>query len=376
MPVQDLTPQLRTRLSRVERAVGWFVILATLLLLAGFAYYVYHTAQRKGWFLIKLKYHTFVQSGAGLHVGDPVLLMGFDAGEITEITPMPPFSAYGNVYVEFLVREPYYGYIWTDSYVKLASAGLLGNRVLEVIQGGTTGATNLQPSYLIEKDKVLGVWDPSSKKHVPYTPKSKGYGFNPTEPAPVVTEQVEQLLTQVKGALPGILNLTNDLAQVLSNVVQVTSHADNVILQTQPLLTNLALISTLITNGQGSLGDWLIPTNLNVQLQQTLSTANATLFAANTNLGTLATSLNLTLENLANITSNLNTQVQTNDQILGQVSAAVVHADDLVQGLKRHWLLRSAFKNSEPKSPEPARPGRQLPRSSPPPAPKTGHRIP
>lgn len=38
MAVQDLTPQLRTRLSRVERAVGWFVILATLLLLASFAY--------------------------------------------------------------------------------------------------------------------------------------------------------------------------------------------------------------------------------------------------------------------------------------------------------------------------------------------------
>ena len=29
MPIQDLTPQLRTRLSRVERAVGWFVIIAT-----------------------------------------------------------------------------------------------------------------------------------------------------------------------------------------------------------------------------------------------------------------------------------------------------------------------------------------------------------
>src|SRR5580765_7357512 len=36
VPVQDLTPQLRTRLSRVERAVGIFVSVATLLLLAGF----------------------------------------------------------------------------------------------------------------------------------------------------------------------------------------------------------------------------------------------------------------------------------------------------------------------------------------------------
>ena len=39
----------------MERAVGIFVILATLLLLAGFSYYVYHTAERKGWFLNKPK---------------------------------------------------------------------------------------------------------------------------------------------------------------------------------------------------------------------------------------------------------------------------------------------------------------------------------
>ena len=51
MPLQDLTPQLRTRLNKMERAVGWFVFLATALLLFGFGYYIYHTAERKGWFL-------------------------------------------------------------------------------------------------------------------------------------------------------------------------------------------------------------------------------------------------------------------------------------------------------------------------------------
>jgi len=45
MALQDLTPQLRTRLSRLERVVGIFVVLATLLLLAGLGYYVYSTAE-------------------------------------------------------------------------------------------------------------------------------------------------------------------------------------------------------------------------------------------------------------------------------------------------------------------------------------------
>ena len=46
MALQDLTPQLRTRLSRMERAVGWFVMLSLVLLVFGFAYYVYNTAER------------------------------------------------------------------------------------------------------------------------------------------------------------------------------------------------------------------------------------------------------------------------------------------------------------------------------------------
>ena len=37
-------------------------------------------------------------------------------------------------------------------------------------------------------------------------------------------------------------------------------------------------------------------------------------------------------------------QVQMNTNILSEISRAVTDTDDLVQGLKRHWLLRSAFK--------------------------------
>src|SRR5205814_1474165 len=93
MALQDLTPQLRTRLGRMERAVGIFVGLAAVLLLSGFFYYLYHTAVRKGWFLTKVTYFTFVDNATGLKVGDPVKLMGFDAGEITKILAGGPRSA-------------------------------------------------------------------------------------------------------------------------------------------------------------------------------------------------------------------------------------------------------------------------------------------
>src|SRR3954469_13951509 len=135
MPVQDLTPQLRTRLSRVERAVGVFVILATLLLMAGFAFYLYSTAQRKGWLKKKFNYYIFVQTGAGLREGNEVTLMGFPAGRITQVEAMAPDLTWGNVYVQFEIVEPYEGYITDDSTVKVVAKGFLGERGLEVTKG-------------------------------------------------------------------------------------------------------------------------------------------------------------------------------------------------------------------------------------------------
>src|SRR5207249_1689904 len=114
MALQDLTPQLRTRLNRMERAVGWFVLLTTGLLLFGFGYYVYNTAERKGWFLTKAPYFTFTDRATGLKEGDPVRLMGFDIGQITRIISQPPEDNSHNIYLEFEIKSPFYGYLWTQ----------------------------------------------------------------------------------------------------------------------------------------------------------------------------------------------------------------------------------------------------------------------
>src|SRR6266850_8043895 len=127
MALQDLTPQLRTRLSRMERAVGWFVLLATALLVFGFCFYIFKTAERKGWFKTKIPYQTSISSGAGLKEGDPVKLMGFDVGEITAIVPNDPEDYY-NITVQFRIKERHYGYVWSDSVVKVVAGDFLGGR--------------------------------------------------------------------------------------------------------------------------------------------------------------------------------------------------------------------------------------------------------
>jgi ABC-type transporter Mla subunit MlaD len=368
MALQDLTPQLRTRLSRMERAVGIFVGLAALLLVSGFFYYLYHTATRKGWFLTKVTYFTYVDRADGLKVGDPVKLMGFEAGQITKILPEAPNSEY-NVYIEFKIKEPNYGYIWfPDSGVKVTAADFLGNRNLEVTKGGNSGSTNYDyhATYREEvvkgKKVVTGMWLDKEGKYAPYTKDSKYWLL--ADESPALTERLEKVAREVEQALPHFLSLTNQLTEVLTNSAQAAAHLNEVALEARPAATNLEAITAQLRDFNGSLGRWLFTPNLNQQLDLAGTNANATLAAVNTNLVALAEKLSLALDNLANITSNFNAQVQNNTNVLSQISDAVVHTDELVQGLKRHWLLRSAFKTKATNQPPPQpvfRPGRTRP---------------
>src|SRR5260370_7174140 len=106
MALQDLTPQLRTRLSRLERVVGWFVTIATFLLAVGLVYYVYKTAESRGWFLKKMPYFTFVRDSTALKIKDPVKLMVFTAGEIVNIVPQPPEDPSFNVFLHPHLNDP------------------------------------------------------------------------------------------------------------------------------------------------------------------------------------------------------------------------------------------------------------------------------
>jgi hypothetical protein len=127
-------------------------------------------------------------------------------------------------------------------------------------------------------------------------------------------------------------------------------------------LTNLAVITGNLRDPNGSLGNWLLPTNIATQLDQTLVSARETLQSAHTtldntdtNITKLATDLDQTLVHLSDLTSNLAWQVQINTNLVSEISSTIIHADGLIQGLKREWFLRSAFKKKKDK-PAPVEP--------------------
>jgi len=405
MALQDLTPQLRTRLSRMERAVGWFVFLATALLLFGFGYYIYHTAERKGWFVIKAKFFTYVQSSAGLNAGDPVFMMGFPVGQITSVHPMPPGDPH-NVRVEFEVRDNYFRYIWVGgSYVKINAAGFLNQRQVEVTRGTNGPAICVtQPGFLktipeleqliaVETNRwqlyqdvldensnmvfgaytmltqsnlermaqlnlasnsvyaydnklfvnhIVASWHRRTHRYENIAPGSEDVRLRAVE-APPVSDQLQAMVTQVQQALPNILALTNKLAAILDNSVNATSNLNATLVEARPMITNFALVSAQLRE-PGSPMVWALGTNGNEQLQGALTNANALLADTDTNFTTI-------LLQLADLTSNLNAQVQANTNMLSTISKTVADADDFVQGLKHHWLLRSAFKTKATNAP-------------------------
>ena len=357
MATQDLTPQLRTRLSRLEKAVGWFVTIAALLLVAGLAYYVYHLADRKGWFLTKAPYFTYLQTGLGVAPGDPVRLMGFPAGKITVVKPESPDSG-ENVYVEFEMFGDNIGYVWDDSIVKVRSAGFLGARYLEVTKGGTRVTNDLHASYKEENGKIVAAW---SRTLATFTNWHKGDGpwqLFADEP-PELSSQLDQTVAMLKVSLTNILQLTNALARTLTNAAEATANLNDLIQDARPVVANVQTITRNLKEPRGALGEWLIPVAMNYQITSLLTNANSTVSNvsttvvnangtvtnANTNLVTVFSNINVSLENLASMTSNLNAQVQRNQNIISSLSRIIVDSDDFVQGLKRHWLLRSAFKN-------------------------------
>ena len=430
MALQDLTPQLRTRLNKVERAVGWFVFLATALLLFGFGYYIYHTAERKGWFLIKAPFFTYVQSSEGLKVGDDVVMMGFPVGEITRIHAQPPGDPH-NVLVEFNVRDNYFRYIRiAGSVVKVNSADFLGKRQLEVTRGtnipGSYAVCVTQPISIYSLDeakklaattpghwqlaqdvldaetnlvfhayepvekvlddsnapvlancvfetnslyvydntvnraRIVASWHRRNHRYENFSPSSEDAYLHAVE-TPPISDQIQAMVLEVQGALPGILALTNKISAVLDNAnltlgnaALVTSNLNTTIVAAQPLVTNFAVISAELRE-PGGLGVWALGTNGNGQIQGALTNLNSLLFNTDTNLNALTASVGVTLENIAGITSNLNAQVQANSNLLWGIYKTVMDSDNLVQGLKHHWLLRSAFRtpatNSTAKKP-------------------------
>lgn len=358
MALHDLTPQLRTRLGRVERLVGVFLLLTLALMLAGFIYFLWHTAETRGWFRTRVPYYTYVADATGLRVGTPVMMMGFKIGEVTRVEPTEMSEWFlthrFNVFIGFDVVEPYFGYIWTDSRVRIGAGDILGTRSLEVTRGaeGEVTVKMGDPIQLLSADFL---WDDSitNRTFLPLdevNAKDGGFWLKADEAVPL-QQRLTDIANAVNDALPGVFALTNELTVALANMTNVTGRLGGIMPQVDAAMGDLRVLMGEVrpaVQRPGGLGDLLLPTNLNTQLTLTLSNLNPGSGPINQTLS----NLNSRMADVGVTLSNVNQQLSANTNLLADANQLTRSVSSLAVTLetlfKRHWLFRSAYRTNQP----------------------------
>lgn len=398
MALQDLTPQLRTRLRKVE----WFVVLflggTFVLMSTSLAWFIKKAGDARGWWVTEVPYYTYLPDATGIKIGSPVQMIGFKIGQVTKVeavslADLRSWDYYGKhpVFVGFNVREPYPGYITSDSRLKLAGIPIeiAGGVTLELTVGSVDGLLTTtngggRLSVLSDRlayDELAGKTITNLHAYARYTPLAdvkKGFFLRLNE-SDTMMAQVQRILAKVDGisgkvdgALP---DLTRDLKLSLSNVATLTD-------KLKPALSNPGGIGRLLlpTNlvarfdQTGGIGELLLPAQLNTELTATLRSLRETVPGAVSNLNERTASLGPLLTNLTAGTTNLGHLMTNLDDTLGgvksntlpKVDSLLGTLDSFVAGLKRHWLFRSGFKPT----PAPAPPATNAPA----PAPRRGAR--
>ena len=365
--MHDLTPQIRTRLRRVEWLVLAFLVGSGLLFLLALGWWLKTTGDARGWFVTEVPYYTYLDNAGAIREGTPVKMMGFTIGKVDSVTTAEdtPYnrSMKFNVYVHFLVREPYYGYIHSDSICRLGGTGvdLLGGSWLELTRAEGQGVPTVVTSNAIPQvlNDQFAYKSPSlerTNKYLVYHPfKSRDSGyFMATIHSVSLMDNAEDTVAMVHEALPG---LTNAIAGILGDLQRITSDL-------RPALAR-----------PGGLGELVIPTNLMRGLETTLNDLHRTqdnLQPVITNAGvTLAVATETAQElkplflqvqgavsNVQALVVSLESQVASTN-LVGNFSRladkAALLADTTDTLMRRHWLFRSAFKTNEPNSSNPTR---------------------
>lgn len=366
MALNDLTPQLRTRMSRVEWYVGLFLGVTALLMIVVFVAFLRRTAEARGWFVVEVPYFTYLPDASGLKPGSPVMMMGFEVGRVTEVTAIDLQERLAwdhhvtnqfNVFARFVIRadgkSQFPGYVNSDARVKLGGlpVDLLGGAFLEVTQGSTNGVmtfshtANGEPGVLMSKFAIASAGEERTNKFLRYEPvKSSGGYYLRLDPGenlmtaaqrvmsrvdhiagtvdqelPGLLAELQSTLEIVRGALPGF---TNQVGQVLetarSTLPGLTNNLDVVLLNVRDLTAQLRDTWPMLTN------------NLDVTLATTRQLASNVSYS----LPTLTSNVNVTL-------TNLNVVLMRDTNVTANVSMLVSNVN---QVMTRHWLFRSAFK--------------------------------
>jgi len=343
---------------RKARVVALVLGLPVVLVVVGLVSQTMQFARRNGWGLIRAPFAVELRSAEGIKRGDLVRFMGFDAGEVVRLVA-PSTRNRMMVEVHFTVWEPWFRQVGDDAVVTVKSAAVIGGRTLELFPSNSAERT---PAFKDDGRSITHRRIPGSD-HWEVFPAGTACRLEARD-LPDIADRVEEFSLLAGSAIRGLSGLTNSLNAVLLKSGDAAMKLDALLVSARPLISNAEAISRELASGEGSLGRWLLAPDFRSQMTQTMARVNAAAEEAKpllaesrravlnteSNLAETLKNLDSSLVHLATITSNLSVQVSGNTNLISNADNALRSAQETLAGLRRHWLLRSAFRTNATKT--------------------------
>jgi phospholipid/cholesterol/gamma-HCH transport system substrate-binding protein len=223
--------------------VGVLILIALVIL----AFAILKLGQAGNLFGKRYQVVSFVPSASGLRVGGPVTVAGQLAGTIKEISFLPPDQdTTRNLRLLIEVRRELSNQVRKDSRAKVATMGLLGDKVVDI----SVGTPKFRPLH--EGDTLLVV--PST--------------------------DYEAVVKQASGAINEVVGLTRDLKKVTAGITAGQGTLGQLVTNRQlydqlnTTLTRTTALMERLENPRGTIGRLLDDPSLYYSLNRTVASAD------------------------------------------------------------------------------------------------------
>jgi phospholipid/cholesterol/gamma-HCH transport system substrate-binding protein len=298
--------------------VGIVILVVTIFFMTG----------QKKTFINSLTLKTFFTNIQGLQTGDNVWFSGVKIGTVQSIK----FTDSGLVKVEFNIDPKVAKYIRKNAVVKISSDGLIGDKIVQVING-TQGAATIQ-----NNDYLKALEEPGTEEMLATLQKNNENLLAITQNFKLISQQI----IEGKGSV-GRLLTSDELAKDLEATMLHLKHTAT---QSEQLMLHLSDYTAQL-NEAGSMPyefmhDTVILPSLRNSMQQLNDIMNtASVFT--TNLNNLSAQLHETNNAIGLMT---NDSAVANDirTTISYLKSSSIKLDEDLEALQHNFFLRGFFK--------------------------------